>query len=641
MKLLLQAALRSSRHLALALITLGTLLCLSIANSCEMFSMGLMANTGADFFSLFSPEGKGQKEKIRLRDVVERWDKIDENHDGVITKRDAALYLSQRRGHNPLQLVMHWVSARFDISANIGLLILIISCVALFKAVTLFAARYATQLLSIRVTRDLRQQYFEHIQSLPLSFYQDYNLGSLTSRAVGDAGQIASSLNSCLTNYFQTPFTILSNLMMCFVLSWKLSLIIFFGLPLIVLPVLYLTRQVKRLTRQLQRNQENFTSVLLDFLSGIQTIKIFAMEAFSLRKYKEQNDRMAHLESKSAKYGLMTRPILHLVSTACLATVVLVGLYSFHMTIGELLMFSGLLYLFYEPVKKFAEENSNMQKGVVAAERMFEVLQIKPQIEDQEGAQVLDGFREKIEFDHVWFRYRDEWVLRDLTFTINKGEIVAIVGSTGSGKSTLVQLIPRLYEVQKGEIRIDGLPLQKFTQRSIREQLAVVPQRPFLFYDTVAENISFGRNYTRAEIEEAARKAHAHEFIVNLPKGYDTLLAEMGKSLSGGQAQRIAIARALVKKAPLLILDEATSSLDALSELKIQDAIESLHGEVTQLIIAHRLTTIEHADRILFIERGQLLAQGTRAELLERCLPFRALWDTYYRTEGAVALQKN
>lgn len=639
MRLLLQAAIRSSRHLALALITLGTLLCLSIANSCEMFSMGLMANTGADFFSLFSPEGKGQKEKIRLRDVVERWDKIDENHDGVITKRDAALYLSQRRGHNPLQLVMHWVSARFDISANIGLLILILTSVALFKAVTLFAARYATQLLSIRVTRDLRQQYFEHIQSLPLSFYQDYNLGSLTSRAVGDAGQIASSLNSCLTNYFQTPFTIFSNLMMCFVLSWKLSLIIFLGLPLIVLPVLYLTRQVKRLTRQLQRNQENFTSVLLDFLSGIQTIKIFAMEAFSLRKYKEQNDRMAHLESKSAKYGLMTRPILHLVATACLATVVLVGLYSFHMTIGELLMFSGLLYLFYEPVKKFAEENSNMQKGVVAAERMFEVLQIKPQIEDREGAQVLDGFRDTIEFDRVWFRYRDEWVLRDLSFTLKKGEIVAIVGSTGSGKSTLIQLIPRLYEVQRGEIRIDGIPLQHLTQRSIREQLAVVPQRPFLFYDTVVENISFGRNFSRAEIEEAARKAHAHEFIVNLPKGYDTVLAEMGKSLSGGQAQRLAIARALVKKAPLLILDEATSSLDALSEAKIQDAIESLHGEVTQLIIAHRLTTIEHADRILFLERGQLLAQGTREELLETCLPFRALWETYYRTE--LAVQKN
>src|SRR4029077_15546570 len=225
----------------------------------------------------------------------------------------------------------------------------LLASVALFKAVSLFSARYVTQLLSIRITRDLRQQYFEHIQSLPLSFYQEQNLGSLSSRAVGDAGQIASSLNSCLTNYMQTPFTLASTLCACFYLSWQLSMIIFLGLPLIIFPVIFLTRQVKRISRQLQKNQETFSSVLLDFLAGIQTVKIFAMEAFSLRKYKEQNDQMAVLESKSAKYGLLTRPVLHLIATGCLAIVVLFGLYSLHMTVGQLLMFCGLLHLFYEP----------------------------------------------------------------------------------------------------------------------------------------------------------------------------------------------------------------------------------------------------------------------------------------------------
>ncbi|OGN63418.1 MAG: ABC transporter ATP-binding protein, partial [Chlamydiae bacterium RIFCSPHIGHO2_12_FULL_49_9] len=428
MKLLLQAALRNSRHLTLAILTLVTLLFLTVANQCEMFSVGLMANTGADFFTLFSPEGKKVKDKLSLADVSRKWELIDQNGDGVITKQDAAAYIAQRKDSNPLSWIMHKMAAYFDFERNFSMLISILVAVALFKAITLFTARYVTQLLSIRVTRDLRQQYFEHIQSLPLSFYQEQNLGSLSSRAVGDAGQIASSLNSCLTNYLQTPFTIVSTLLACFYLSWKLSLIIFLGLPLIIFPVVFLTRQVKRISRQLQKNQETFTSVLLDFLAGIQTVKIFAMEAFSLRKYKEQNDQMAVLESKSAKYGLLTRPLLHLIATACLAVVVLFGLYSLHMTVGQLLMFCGLLHLFYEPVKKFAEENANIQKGVVAAERMFEVLHLKPQIEDRDGAIDLQDFKNLIEFDHVWFKYRDDWVIRDLSFTIERGEIVAIVG---------------------------------------------------------------------------------------------------------------------------------------------------------------------------------------------------------------------
>lgn len=635
MKLLLQAALRNSKHLTLALLTFFTLLFLTVANQCEMFSVGLMANTGADFFTMFSPEGKKIKDKISLADVTRRWEAIDVNEDGVITKQEAAAYIAQRKDANPLAWVMHKVAARFDFEQNFSMLIAVLVAVALFKAVTLFSSRYVTQLLSIRVTRDLRQQYFEHIQSLPLSFYQEQNLGSLSSRAVGDAGQIASSLNSVLTAYMQTPVTLITTLCACFYLSWKLSLIIFLGLPLIILPVIYLTRQVKRITRQIQKNQETFSSVLLDFIGGIQTVKIFAMEAFSLRKYKEQNDRMAILESKSAKYGLLTRPVLHFIATGCLAVVVLFGLYTLHMTVGQLLTFCGLLHLFYEPVKKFAEENSNIQKGIVAAERMFEVLHLKPQIEDHDGAIQLAGFKNIIEFDHVWFKYRDEWVIRDVSFTIERGQVVALVGATGAGKSTLVQLLPRLYEVQKGEIRIDGIPLNAMTQKSLREQISFVPQRPFLFYDTVAENIAFGRNFTREEIESAARKAYAHEFIDELPQKYDTLLAEMGKSLSGGQQQRLAIARALVKKAPILIMDEATSSLDAISENRIKTAMRDLQGEVTQILIAHRLSTIEHADKIIFFDRGRKIGEGSLHQLLETCPPFRLLWETYHQMAHA------
>ncbi len=629
MRLLLQAALRNKRHLTLAMLTLGTLLFATIANQCEAFSLGIITNTGADFFSLFGPEDKGQVKKIRASDVAEKWELIDRNNNGVITKQDAAAYMVRKKGANPLSWVMHRMAGRFDLEENFAMVIGILVLVALFKAITLFSSRYATQLLSIRVTRDLRQQFFEHIQSLPMSFYQGHNLGSLSARAVGDAGQISSSLNSCLTNYFQTPFTLISTLAACFYLSWQLSMVIFLGLPLIVLPVIFLTRRVKKISRQIQKNQERFSSVLLDFLAGIQTVKIFAMEAFSLRKYKEQNDQMALLESKSAKYNLLTRPVLHLIATSCLAVVVLFGLYTLHMTVGQLIMFCVLLHMFYEPVKKFAEENANVQKGVVAAERMFEVLNIKPQIQDCEGAIELKEFSNSIEFDHVWFKYGDDWVIRDLSFTVRKGEVVALVGVTGAGKSTIVQLLPRLYDVQQGEIRIDGIPVQAYTQKSLRERISFVPQRPFLFYDTVAENIAFGSSFTREQIEEAAQKAYADEFIVDLPNGYDTLLAEMGKSLSGGQQQRLAIARALVKKAPILVMDEATSSLDALSENRIKLAIRKLQGEATQILIAHRLSTIEHVDRIIFLEKGRKIAEGTKEELLATCLPFRYLWEAY------------
>ena len=628
MKLLLQAAIQNNRHLTLAICTFLTLFALTVANQMEMCSIGLMANTGADFFSLF---GNKKTDTVSLEEVERKWDRIDLNGNGMISKQDAALYMARKKDANPLNKLLHELTSLFDIEKNFRALIFILICVAIFKAISLFLSRYTTQVLSIRLSRDLRQQYFEHIQSLPLSFYQEHNLGSLTTRAVGDAGQISSSLNSMLTNFLQTPFTIVTTLFMCFYLSWQLSLVIFIGLPMIIFPVVFLTRRVKRVTGQLLKNQEIFTSVLLEYLAGIQTVKIFAMEKFSLCKYKEQNDRMAHLESKSAKYGLLTRPVLHTITTICLAIVVLFGLYTLHMTVGQLLVFCGLLHLFYEPVKRFAEENSNIQKGVVAAERMFEVLNLKPSVVDRDGAIPFTSFQHKIEFDHVWFKYKNEWVIKDLSFTVEKEQTVAIVGPTGAGKSTIVGLLPRLYDVQKGEIRIDGIPISHLKQKSLRDGIAFVPQKPFLFFDTVAENVAFGRKYSLEEIKTAAKQAHAHEFIVDLPGQYNSLLAETGKNLSGGQQQRLAIARALVKKAPILVLDEATSSLDAISEDKIKRAIYDLHGRITQILIAHRLSTIEHADKIIYLDRGKKLAEGSKEELLKNCVSFRLMWETFHR----------
>jgi ABC-type multidrug transport system fused ATPase/permease subunit len=630
MRLLILAALKNKKHFFLAISTVLTLFILTIANQSEMVALGVMANTSSDFFTLFEKE---KKDVISKEDVENRWSKIDRKDKGYITKRDASNFLAKHQKKNVLNKFLHIVSSKLNLEKNITKLILVLLFVAIFKATFLFTSRYVSQLLSIRITKDLRMQYFEHIQSLPLSFYQDYNTGTLSTRAVGDAGQIASSLSSCLTNYLQTPFTILANLAACFYLSWKLSLIIFFALPLIIFPVIFLTKRVKRVSRQMQKNQESFTSVLIDFLSGIHTIKIFSMEKFSLKKYKQQNDRMAFLEGKSAKYSLLTRPILHTITTFCLAFIVIFGLYSLKMSVAQLLVFCGLLHLFYEPVKKFAEENANIQKGVVAAERMFEVLNLKPKIRDKEGAYPLKDFKNSIEFKNVSFKYREKWVLRDINFSIKKGEIVAIVGPTGCGKSTIVQLLPRLFDIQKGEILIDGVSISNYTKKSLRENMSFVPQKPFLFYDTVFENISFGRNFSLDEIVSAAKLAEADEFIKNLKDGYHTFLAETGKDLSGGQQQRLAIARALVKKAPILVLDEATSSLDAISESKIHKALENLRGRVTQIIIAHRLSTIEHADKILYLEEGRKIAEGTKDELLKNSLNFRAMWESFQKTK--------
>lgn len=634
MKLLLKLAVRSRKHLSLLIATFLTLIALTIASQMEMFALGIMSNSGADFFTLFSSKNQEKltsQNSITFEEVQKRWGEIEQKNPGEVTKQEVAAYLATKKETNPLNWALNKVKNKLDISSNFSFLVVMLICVALFKACWLFASRYMTQLLAIRISRDLRQYYFEHIQSLPMSFYQQYNIGTLSSRVVGDAAQISQSLNSCLTNYLQSPFTITSCLLTCFYLSWKLSMVIFFGVPLIIIPIVFFARRVKRVTRQLQRNQERFASVLIDFLAGIQTVKIFSMELFSLKKYKEQNDRMAVLESKTAKYGLLTRPILHAITTLCLAIVVLFGLHTLGMPVSELIVFCALLHLAYEPVKKFAEENSNIQRGVVAAERMFEVLNIRPHIEDKDGALTLSSFNDTIEFKNVWFRYEGDWILKDLSFTVRKGETVAIVGPTGAGKSTIVQLLPRLYDVEKGEIRIDGKPITEYTQSSLRNTIAFVSQKPFLFCDTVAANIAFGRDFPTTEIENAAKRAHADEFIQNLSDKYNTVLAEAGQNLSGGQQQRLAIARALVKNAPILILDEATSALDALSENRIKKAISELHGEVTQIIIAHRLATIEHADRIIYLEHGVKIAEGTRQELLESCPPFRLMWEAMFR----------
>lgn len=638
MRQLLQTALFARQHRLLIGFSILAMIFLTLASQLEVVSLGIITRKGPDFFELFAPMTDGKLEnghKVSKEDLETRWRELDPSGTGVVTGEDASQFLLKYKGSDLVEQVIQKINQYFPIRNNLKALAFFIVFVAIFKAISLFFQRYFARLVAIRISRDLRQAYFEHIQTLPMHFYQQHHMGSLSSRVVGDAALVAEALNACLVNYLQTPFTVISTLTLCFYASWQLSLILFLGFPFILGPIIFLARRVKKISKQIQKNQETFASVLLDFLAGIQTVKVFAMEEFSLKKYREQNEKMAALEQKSARYDLSSRPIVHTVGMFCLATALLYGLYVLQMNVSAVLVYCGLLYVFYEPIKKFAEENTHIQRGIAAAERMQEVLNLKPDIQDSEGALTLKSLDSAIEFDNVWFRYEDRWILKGVSFNVQRGEKIAIVGPTGSGKSTLVQLLPRLYEIQEGEIRINGKPLKDYTQRSLRECIAFVPQKPFLFLDTVSANISFGRPFSHEEIQVAARQAHADEFVGHLPLGYQTYLNEMGKNLSGGQQQRLAIARALVKKAPILVLDEATSSLDALSENLIKSAIGELRGKMTQIIIAHRFSTIEDADKIIFLDQGEKIAEGTKEELLRSCIPFRQMWEALYN------LQKN
>lgn len=631
MKQLIQTVLYRTRHRWLFIVTILSMCMLTFASQLEILSLGIITKKGPDFFELFAPiqDGKLQyAQTVSLEGMEKRFAELDVKNEGVVTHHDTALFLSNMKGGGLIDRALGFVNQWLPISENFKFLALFLVFVALFKACMLFSQRYSTRLIAIRVSRDLRQEYFEHIQSLPMDFYHQYHIGNLSSRVVGDAGLIAEAVNACLVNYLQTPFTVLTTLALCFAASWQLSLIIFFGFPLIIFPIIFLAKRVKRVSKQIQKNQEVFASVLIDFLAGIQTVKVFAMEDFSLKKYREQNAQMANLEQKSARYDLSSRPIVHTIGMAFLATALLYGLYVLQMNVSDVLVYCGLLYVFYEPIKKFAEENTHIQRGIAAAERMYDVMRLEPNIQDSGEAVSLPGLQHSIEFDNVWFKYADQWVLKGVSFSVKKGETVAIVGPTGSGKSTIVQLLPRLYDVQKGEIRIDGKPVLAYTQKSLRENIAFVPQKPFLFLDTVAANIAFGRPFKEEEITQAAIRAHADEFICKLPDGYHSMLSEAGKNLSGGQQQRLAIARALVKAAPILVLDEATSSLDAISENHIKEALKQLRGEMTQILIAHRLSTIEDADKIIYLDHGVKVAEGTKDELLASCPGFKLMWET-------------
>ena len=410
-----------------------------------------------------------------------------------------------------------------------------------------------------------------------------------------------------------------------FYYDYKLALVVVTGAPVVVYPLVRLGQRVRRTSRRVQEELAYLSHITIEAFAGHRIVKAFGAEDHETTRFKRATERLYRTNLKVTSTVSVLPPLMEF-----LGGVAIVGLISYGsrkinsggMTQGDFIAFVVAAFMMYGPIKKLSRVNTNLQQAIAASERIFELLDIHSEVEERADAIVLPPVRSAIEFRNVSFHYEDrgaKYVLRDVSFPVAAGEVIALVGLSGAGKTTLVNLIPRFYDVKEGAILMDGLDIRDVTLKSLRSQIGIVTQETVLFDESIASNIAYGSpGATREQIEQAARAAHAHEFVVTLPEQYDTQIGERGQRLSGGQRQRLAIARALLKNSPILILDEATSSLDVESERLVQDALANLMRDRTSFVIAHRLSTVRRADKIIALERGRVAEIGRHEELLSR-----------------------
>lgn len=493
------------------------------------------------------------------------------------------------------------------------------------KGIADYLGNYLISYAGLGAVTDLRQKTFDKVIREEHAFFSSHSTGRLMSSILSDIEKIQLAVSQMLADWFRQTFAAAG---MCYVLvqnDWKLALVSITVLPFVLLPTARLGKRIRKSTRRAQDEAAAMSEILQEGFSGHAVVKSFTAEAMESAKFRRVAQRFRQASLKYIAMQGLPSPIIEFFGA-----VTIVGLLTYareqikagQMTTGDFMSFVTALLLLYEPVKRLAGIHNIFQQAAGASQRVFEYLDRKPLVSERPGARELTGLREAIEFDHVSFRYPDAQngeALKDVTLRVEKGEVAAVVGPSGAGKTTLAALLVRFYDPAEGALRIDGTDIREFTLKSLRRQIAMVGQETFLFNDTVEANIRYGRpGATREEVEEAARAAMAHDFICELPKGYDTVVGERGTKLSGGQRQRLAIARALLKNAPILVLDEATSQLDTESEALVQRALANLMANRTVIVIAHRLSTIRRADRIAVLSDGRVTEMGTHAELLEQ-----------------------
>jgi ATP-binding cassette, subfamily B, bacterial MsbA len=503
--------------------------------------------------------------------------------------------------------------------------------VATLKAVFSYGVGYLMAYVGNRVVADIRQELFQRLMRLSVGFHDTNTSGRLVSRVVNDVGMMANAASSVVKDIFQNGLTFLAMVGVILYQNWRLAAISLVVIPLSGLTMVRVGKRLKRLATSGQEQMGDMASTLQETFAGIRVVKAFGREEAEAERFKERNQTFLSTTLKSNQVWALGHSHMEIIGVIGVATIIWYGGYLvIHeaMTPGAFFSFMAAMFMAYTPVKKLSGANNLIQQALAAAERVFDVLDLETEQSQNRGTLPLAGINRAIEFQGVSVRYENQTApaLTDVDLTIKPGEVVALVGSSGSGKTTLVSLLPRFYEPTAGGIFIDGLPLTSYELKSLRAHIGIVSQEIVLFDDTVRNNIAFGRfGAGQTDVEQAARSAYAHDFILRLPKGYDTVIGERGLKLSGGERQRLAIARAILRDPPLLILDEATSALDTESERIVQLALANLMKNRTTLVIAHRLSTIQNADRIVVLDRGTIVEMGSHDELLRRGGVYRRL----------------
>ncbi|MDH4227071.1 MAG: ABC transporter transmembrane domain-containing protein [Deltaproteobacteria bacterium] len=493
--------------------------------------------------------------------------------------------------------------------------------VAAIKGITSYINNFCLGYVAQRIIHDIRNDLFRHILKLPQSYFTANASGIIASRVTGDVALIQKLATDTVITSLKHFFTLFALIGVVFMLDWKLALISFFAFPLTIFPAIELGKRIRRFTYKGQASIATMLSLLHEAFSGIRIIKAFGSYNYESNRFEITNAHFTKQLLKTVRIRALNTPLMETIAAFAIA----ITIYYAHNRITDnslapehVISFFGALVMLYQPIKALNGINLNIQQGMAAAERVFEVFDTKTEPDGGEGTKSLSDFRNSIKFENIIFSYNEKPVLNGVNIEVKKGEKVAIVGSSGSGKSTLVSLLPRFYDPQRGAIIIDGVDTREYTLESLRSRMALISQDIILFDDSVERNIAYGdTSKTKAEIEAAAAAANAREFIARLPDGYNTVIGERGIRLSGGEKQRISIARAILKDAPILIMDEATSSLDTESEQLVQRGIDNLMTGRTAVIIAHRLSTVQNADRIVVLKNGTVVESGRHEELLK------------------------
>jgi len=506
--------------------------------------------------------------------------------------------------------------------------------VYIVKGVARYLQAYLMAAAGERVVARLRADLYAHIQSQPLSFFSDVHSADLMSRVMVDVGRLARLSSTVLVLAVRHIGTIVALTVVMLVREWALTIMALVAIPFIALIVRVVGRKLYKINKRTQERIAQLAVLLQESFTGTKIVKAFGREAHERDRFDAINQRLLDLSLRNTRADEITEPLMEIAGAIGIMAALWYGGWQViqgHMTPGTLFSFTAAALMLYGPVRRLSRALNTVQQTTASAERVFDLLDLPPAIVDRPGARVLDGFREALRFEDVSFRYPDappdDFALKEIALEIARGEVVAFVGMSGAGKSTLMDLLPRFHDVTRGRITLDGHDLRDVTQASLRAQMGLVTQENFLFGDTIRYNIAYGRVDASSEaLLRAARQAHAHDFITACPEGYDTLVGERGVRLSGGQRQRVAIARAFLKDPPILILDEATSDLDAESEFLIQQALADLMRGRTVLVIAHRLATVRNADRIVVIHDGRIAEVGRHDALLARDGLYRRLY---------------